>query len=104
MKSRRGLQRTPAFSLVPQRVDGIEKCRFSSRIEAKKDANQRRKEEGQQNGPWADQRRPLGEIGNQLRGQDADDDPNDATQNRKRNGLHQELSEDIFRFGAYGLP
>src|SRR5258708_5767898 len=80
---------------IPERVNGVQERGLSSRVEAEGNPDQGREYERQQYRAEADERGPLREVGNQLRGEDAEDNADDTSQQRERDGLHQELGEDI---------
>ncbi|RPJ04385.1 MAG: hypothetical protein EHM36_10770, partial [Deltaproteobacteria bacterium] len=90
-----------SMSLVAERLDRVERRRFSGRVEAEEDPYPAGEDEGDGNRLQRDQGRPLQEFGDGRRSPHSEHNADDSTARGEKDRLGQELKEDVALLGAY---
>src|SRR3989442_6445374 len=95
--------RTPTL-LVTERFDRIQPRSLAGRIEAEEDPDAGGEAEGEHDGFRRDEGAPLGEVTDRARAAEAERDAGDPADQRERDGLDQELEQDVTPPGADRHP
>src|SRR5262245_790700 len=86
--------------LIVQGIDGIEPRSARSRIETKDDTDGDRNRAGHDHGGHGHDGGPAGQVRDELRQHDADDDAGQATADGDQRGFDKELANDVLPRGA----
>src|SRR2546426_129347 len=81
--------------LVAERLDRIEACGLPRWIESEEDADRGCEREGQRDRLRRHHRPPVDEVGDRARAGETECDPDDAAQQRERDGLDEKLQENV---------
>ena len=85
---------------MPERLDGVEAGGAAGREIAEDDADRRREQEGDGDDLRVDDQRHLEELGGDRRQAEAEEDADDAAEQRQHHRLDQELHQHLAGFGA----
>src|SRR5436190_2762566 len=97
------LPTTNRWLLITERLDRVEAGRLPRRIEPEEDADGGREAEGQHDRIRRDQRPPLGEVADRTRAGETGRDTDQAADHRERDGLDEELHEDVSALGPTAI-